>query len=70
MGFGYFKDQYILHSIKNVLFEVSCNYNKLYDMYRIAKVSIQLIYRDTIQSPSYINTTNLSIVDQLFFLIP
>ncbi len=47
-----FNDQNTHNLSKNESFEVSCNYNERYDMYHIAKVLIQLIYRDMIQSRS------------------
>ncbi len=46
-----FNDENTLNLSKKVLFEVTCNQNE-YDMYHIAKVLIQLIYRSTIQNPS------------------
>ncbi len=47
---GYFDGQNILNLSKNRL--KYCVMNESYNMYHIAKVSIQPIYQDTIQSPS------------------
>ncbi len=49
--FGNFNDQSIVNLSKNILFQVSYNYNEWFNMYRIAKVLIQPIYHDMIQSP-------------------
>ncbi len=52
--FGSFNDKNILNLSKNVLFEVSRNKNERYNIYCIAKVLIQPIYHDMIQSPNLI----------------
>ncbi len=63
--FGDFNHQNTLNLSKNVSFEVSGNQNEWYNVYCIAKISIQLIYCDTIQSPNIDEDHHYHIVTNL-----